>query len=151
MPTHRITIGRSRDRPGGPARRKSDSGSRRHEPFEPGTRGLGALLTQVPIGSPAMARSMLPSFLKLNTRIGSLFSRHMPMAVMSMTLSCVAQHLLVGQVLVEDGVRVLLGVGRVDAVDAGGLEQDLDAELLAPQGRGRVGGDERAAGARWPG
>ena len=46
-----------------------------------------ALLTQVPIGSPAMARSMFPSFLKLNTRIGRSLSRHMPMAVMSMTLS----------------------------------------------------------------
>src|SRR5690606_16470465 len=50
-------------------------------------RGRGVVPTQVPIGSPAMARSMSPSFLKLNTRIGSTLSRHMPIADMSMTFT----------------------------------------------------------------
>ena len=111
----------------------------------------GLLLTQVPIGSPAMARSMFPSFLKLNTRIGKLvFQAHADGRHVH-DLELVAHDLVVGEVLVEDGVRVFLGVGRIDAVDAGGLEQDLGAQLLAAQGRRGVGRDERAARARWPG
>ena len=107
--------------------------------------GRAVLLTQVPIGSPAMARSMFPSFLKLNTRIGNWFSRHMPMAVMSMTLSSSRITCSKVRCSIEDGVRVFLGIGRVDAVDAGRLEQDLGAELLAAErGRG-VGRDERAS------
>ena len=107
--------------------------------------GAGALLTQVPIGSPAMARSMFPSFLKLNTRIGKLVLQAHADGRHVHDLELVAQDLLEGEVLVEDGVRVFLGVGRVDAVDAGRLEQDLGAQLLAAQrGRG-VGRDERAA------
>src|SRR5262249_45009690 len=42
-------------------------------------------LTRVPMGWPAIARSMLPSRLKLNTRIGILPSRHRLIAAMSMT------------------------------------------------------------------
>ena len=60
-----------------------------HDPPQDGADrpGRGSLLTHVPMGSPAMARSMFPSLLKLNTRIGNAFSMHMPMAVMSITLS----------------------------------------------------------------
>src|SRR3954464_5792262 len=53
------------------------------QPAGAGGRRREELPTQVPIGSPATARSILPSFLKLNTRIGRLFSMHMPIAVMS--------------------------------------------------------------------
>ena len=62
-----------------------------------------------------------------------------------MTFSSSREHLVVGQVVVEDRVRVLFRVGRVDAVHPCGFDQYLDAQLLAPQGRGGVGGHERAA------
>ena len=79
------------------------SGIARQLGLKPGVAGHGPrllLLTQVPIGSPAIARSMLPSFLKLNTRIGKLIlhahadRRHVH------DLELVAQDLLEGQVLV---------------------------------------------------
>ena len=98
------------------------------------------------MGSPAIARSMFPSFLKLNTRIGNWFSRHMPMAVMSMTLSESRMTLVVREGFVKDGMGVFFGVRGIDAVDAGRFEQNVDAELLAAQGRGGVGRDEGAAG-----
>ena len=88
---HRITTGRhatghaARMHGAKPVREPAVQSSS-PQPAAPGA--AGPLLTQVPIGSPATARSMLPSFLKLNTRIGRLFSMHMPIAVMSMTLSC---------------------------------------------------------------
>ena len=59
----------------------------------------------------------------------------------------VAQHLAVRQLLVADGVRVLLGVVAVDAVDLGRLQQDVGLQLAGPQGGGGVGGHERVAGA----
>ena len=65
-----------------------------------------------------MARSMFPSLLKLNTRIGKRVlhahadGRHVH------DLQLVAQDLVVSQMLVQDGVRVLLRIGRVDPVDA---------------------------------
>src|SRR5262245_9488615 len=55
--------------------------------------------------------------------------------------------LLVGQMLVAVGVDVLLRVVGVDTVHAGGLQQDVTAQLAGAEGGGGVGGDERAAGA----
>src|SRR5262249_27097685 len=43
--------------------------------------------TSVPMGSPSMARRMLPSWARSNTMIGSLLSMHSEIAVLSMTLS----------------------------------------------------------------
>src|SRR5271157_2553912 len=60
-------------------------------------------------------------------------------------LELIAHDLLEAQVRIEHRVRVLFRVGRVDAVHASGLEQDLDAELLAPQRGGCVGRHERAS------
>src|SRR5439155_14744823 len=44
-----------------------------------------AVSTIVPIAWPAMARSMFPSLLKLNTRIGNLALRHKSIAAASIT------------------------------------------------------------------
>jgi hypothetical protein len=51
------------------------------------------------------------------------------------------------QALVAGGLGVLLRVGGVDAVDLGGLEDGLGAELDAAQAGAGVGGEERVAGA----
>ena len=59
----------------------------------------------------------------------------------------IAEHLVVSQLVVQDGVRVFLGVVAVDALDARRLEQHLGLQFARPQGGGRVGGDEWAAGA----
>src|SRR5271157_4918909 len=60
-------------------------------------------------------------------------------------LELFAHDLLEAQVRIEHRVRVLFRVGRVDAVHSSGFQQDLDAELLSPQRRGRVGRHERAS------
>ena len=46
----------------------------------------------------------------------------------------------------QGGVRILLRIGRVDAVDLGGLQDDLGTDLGTAQGGCRVGGEERIAG-----
>ena len=108
--------------------------------------GLGRLLllTQVPIGSPAIARSMFPFFLEVEHQDRQLVLQAHADGRHVHDLELVAHHLIEGQGLVQDGVRVFFGVGRIDAVDSRGLEQHVDAELLAAQGGGRVGGDKRA-------
>lgn len=53
---------------------------------------------------------------------------------------------MVGQGLIAGGAGVLLGVGRVDAVHAGALQQGVAAHLRGPQ-RGRVGRKEGRADA----
>ena len=61
------------------------------------------------------------------------------------------QDVLVAQLAVEHGVRVLLRIVAEDAVHAGGLQQDVGVEFQGPLGGRRVGGHERAARARRPG
>src|SRR5699024_6489048 len=55
--------------------------------------------------------------------------------------------LVVGEVLVARGGLVLGRVGTVHAVDLGGLQQQVRADLDGAQGGGRIGGEERIAGA----
>ena len=44
-------------------------------------------------------------------------------------------------------MRILLGVGGIDTVDLGRLENDFSTDLGAAQGGGRIGRKERVAGA----
>ena len=53
----------------------------------------------------------------------------------------------VGELAEQRGGRVFFGVGGEDAVDARGLHEDVGFELHRFLGGGRVGGDERRAGA----
>jgi hypothetical protein len=53
----------------------------------------------------------------------------------------------VGEAVELDGLGVFHRVGVVDAVDLGGLEQDLGADFGGAQGGGAVGGEEGIAGA----
>ena len=69
------------------------------------------------------------------------------MAVGSMTRRFWSRTSLERSSLVELGGGVLLGVGAVDAVDPRGLHQDVGLQLHGLLGGGRVGGDERRAGA----
>ena len=65
-------------------------------------------LTRVPMGWPAMARSMLPSRLKLKTRIGSFAFAAQADGGHVHHAQIIAQHLAVSQLLVADGVRIHL-------------------------------------------
>ena len=56
-------------------------------------------------------------------------------------------HVVVAELAVEDGVGILFGIVAEDAVHAGGLQEDFGLQFQCPLGGGRVGGDERAAGA----
>ena len=60
-------------------------------------------------------------------------------------LEVAVEHLTVGDGVEALGVRVRLGVRVVDAVDVGGLHQDLSANLARPERRGGVGGEVRVA------
>jgi len=62
-----------------------------------------------------------------------------------MTRRVAFEHLLIGQTLVADRVRVLFRILAVDPVDAGRLEKDIDAEFAGEQGGRRVGRDEGPA------
>src|SRR6185437_3509569 len=62
-------------------------------------------------------------------------------------LEVALDHLVVAQLVVASGVRVAGGIGGVHAVDLGGLEQQVRADLHRAQRGGRVGGEERVAGA----
>ena len=55
------------------------------------------------------------------------------------------QHLVEGQMIVAHGVGILGGIGIVDAVDLGALEQRIAVHFRGPQGRRRIGGEERVA------
>ena len=102
----------------------------------------------VPTGSPSAARLMLSPALMSKTMMGRSLSMHRLTAVESSTREALGQDLRVGQLVVARGVRVERGVGAVDAVHLGGLEQDLGADLDRAQGRGRVGREVGIAGAR---
>src|SRR6185312_9559320 len=58
-----------------------------------------------------------------------------------------AENVVVGDLLEFGGVRAGLGIGGVDAVDRGGLEQDVGLDLHGAQAGGGVGGEEGIAGA----
>src|SRR3954470_5947186 len=53
---------------------------------------------------------------------------------------------LVGGVIDLHGRRILFGIGRVDAVDLRGLEDDLALQLAGAKRGGGVGGEERISG-----
>ena len=73
---------------------------------------------------------------------------HSEIAVESMTLSPWFEDLDVGELVEALGVGVmLLGIGVVDAVDLGRLEDHLGADLHGAQAGRGVGGEERVAGA----
>ena len=63
---------------------------------------------------------------------------HMVRAVKSMTPQLAVQGLAEGETLVAPGLRIGLGVGGVDAVHLGGLEQDVGVELGAAQSAAHV-------------
>jgi hypothetical protein len=52
-----------------------------------------------------------------------------------------------GELVVFDGRGVLLGIGGVDPVDAGALEEGVGADLEGAERGAAVGGEERVAGA----
>src|SRR5262249_36635919 len=62
-------------------------------------------------------------------------------------LQIARQHLVVGQRVVARGFGILLGIGGVDAVDAGALEERIGIHLGGAQGGGGVSGEKRIAGA----
>src|SRR5690606_18164149 len=55
--------------------------------------------------------------------------------------------ILIGDFGEEFGVGVEAGVGGVDAIDLGGLHEDVGADFVSAQGGGGVGGEEGVAGA----
>ena len=57
------------------------------------------------------------------------------------------EHLIERQSAVADRARILHRIRRVDAVDFRRLDQHVGADLDRAQARGRVGGEERVAGA----
>ena len=102
--------------------------------------------TMVKLPSPRSAAPIAPLLRIENTMIGIRFSRASANAVASMTLRSCVDRLGVGQPLVAPGALVVLGIGAVHAVDVGGLEHRLGAQLGGAQDRGRIGGEERIAG-----
>ena len=96
---------------------------------------------------PRRTASMAPFSRIENTMIGIRFSRASAKAVASITLQILVERLLMAELVVALGVRVLFRVGAVDAVDVGGLEHGVRVDLGGAQHGGRVGGEERIAGA----
>ena len=86
------------------------------------------------------ARRMLPGVRRLKTTIGSLLSMQSEIAVASITFRPLLEHLQVGdrrRTCVAVGIEHR--VGGVDAVDLGGLQDDVGLDLHRAQRRGGVG------------
>ena len=79
--------------------------------------------------------------------IGMLFSRASAKAVASRTLRSRSNASCERDAVVTLGLRVLLRIGAVDAVDIGGLEDRVAFHLGGAQHRGGVGGEVGIAGA----
>ena len=88
-----------------------------------------------------------PASCTLKTIIGSPLSRASAKAAVSMTARPLRNRLLVGHVVVADGLRIPARVGRIDAVDLRALQKRVAFELQRAERRAAVGGEERIAGA----
>ena len=104
-------------------------------------------VTSDPIGSPMIARLMLPGVRRLKTTIGSRLSMHSEIAVASITFRPCSS--TCRYEMRSKRVRVGLDhrVGVVDAVDLGGLQDDVGLDFHRAQRRGGVGAEVRIAGA----
>ena len=88
-----------------------------------------------------------PASWTLNTIIGSPLSRASAKAAVSMTARPLRDRLLVGHVVVADGLRIAARIGRIDAVDLRPLQQRVAFQLERAERRAAVGGEEGIAGA----
>src|SRR5690606_36934337 len=62
-------------------------------------------------------------------------------------LEIAREHVLVAQLLVALGILVELGIGAVDTVDLGGLQEGFATHFRGAQGSSRIGGEIGIAGA----
>ena len=74
--------------------------------------------------------------------IGIRFSWASANAVASMIFRSPVQRLLMVEVLVARGVRILFRIGGIDAVDVGRLEHGVAAHLGGAQDRRGIGGED---------
>ena len=103
--------------------------------------------TRVPIGRPRRAWERFPFGPRSKMMIGMWLSMHRLKAVVSITLRRLEMHSWKVTCLVAFGVRVLPRIGVIDAVDLGGLEDDVGTHFAGAQRGGGVGGEKRIAGA----
>ena len=81
----------------------------------------------------------------LSTISGSEFSRQSVIGGLVDHLELFHDHVAEADLLVELRVRILLRIGRVDAVDARGLDDDVGLDLDGAQHRSGVGREVRIA------
>ena len=110
-------------------------------------RGAQPAETSVPTASPATIRARAPGFVNVEDdyRQSVVAGKRKGGGVHDR--EALRDRLLVGHVIVADGVRIAARVGGIDAVDLRALQQRVAFELERPQRRPAVGGEERVAGA----